>query len=84
MAVEYAATLFSIILMAPAQSSHFCRTELARALREQAYAIKEFALTASDVHQASADVVILEGIKVVVTLTIHGSAVRFPTPIHEG
>jgi hypothetical protein len=57
-------------------SSSFCRTELQRALKEQAFGIQNFSITSSSAQQASALVVLLEGQKLVVQLTTEGFSVR--------
>jgi len=66
-------------------SSSFCRTELQRALKEQAFGIQTFSITSSSAEQASASVVLLEGQKLVVQLTSQGYSVvnLKPTHIHE-
>ena len=56
-------------------SSSFCRTELQRALKEQAFGIQTFSITSSSAEQASASVILLEGQKVVVQLTSQGYSV---------
>jgi len=52
-------------------SSSFCHTELHRALKEQTFGIKSFAVSSSN-EQASASVVLLEGPKVIIQLTTQG------------
>ncbi|KAF8807139.1 hypothetical protein BYT27DRAFT_7211017 [Phlegmacium glaucopus] len=66
-------------------SSSFCRTELQRALKEQAFGIQTFSITSSSAQEALASVVLLEGQKLVVKLTTQGfSVVNFKTTkIHE-
>lgn len=62
-------------------SSSFCQTEFQRALKEQAFGIKSFAMVSSSSHQATASVVILEGSKLLVQLTTQGYSVSvFPFP----
>lgn len=66
--------------MAPSSSS-FYQTEFQRALKEQAFGIKSFAMVSSSLHQATASVVILEGSKLLVQLTTQGYSVGvFPFP----
>lgn len=68
--------LFSWIDPMSFSSSSFCRTELQRALKEQAFGIQNFSITSSSAQQASALVVLLEGQKLVVQLTTEGFSVR--------
>ena len=66
--------------MTPSSSS-FCQTEFQRALKEQAFGIKSFAMVSSSPHQATASIVILEGSKLLVQLTTQGYSVGvFPYP----
>ena len=55
--------------------SSFCRTELQKALKEQAFGIQTFSITSSSAEQASALVVLLEGQRLVVQLTTEGFSV---------
>ena len=61
--------------MSFSSSSSFCRTELQRALKEQAFGIQNFSITSSSAEQASALVVLLEGQRLVVQLTTEGFSV---------
>lgn len=62
-------------------SSSFCRTELQRALKEQAFGIQNFSITSSSSQQASALVVLLEGQRLVVQLTTRGFSVCKKSPL---
>jgi len=66
-------------------TSSFCRTELERALKEQAFGIQNFTITSCSAEQASASVALLEGQKHVVQLTAEGFSVvnLKPTKTHE-
>ena len=56
-------------------TSSFCRTELQRALKEQAFGIQNFSITSCSAEQASASVVLLEGHRLVIQLTTEGFSV---------
>ena len=58
-----------------AQPTSFCYTEFERALKEQAFGIKSFAMVSSSPRQATAFIVILEGSKLPVHLTTQGYSV---------
>ena len=60
----------------------FYQTEFQRALKEQAFGIKSFAMVSSSLYQATASIVTLEGSKLLVQLTTQGYSVGvFPFPI---
>jgi len=61
--------------LASSSSSSFCRAELQRALKEQAFGIQKFSITSSSAQEASALVVLLEGQNLVVKLTSQGFSV---------
>lgn len=56
-------------------SSSFCHTEFQRALKEQAFGIKSFAMVSSSSHQATASIVTLEGSNLLVQLTTQGYSI---------
>jgi hypothetical protein len=66
---------FSKEIPMTASSSSFYQTEFQRALEEQAFGIKSFAMVSSSSHQATASIVILEGSKLLVQLTTQGYSV---------
>ncbi|KAF9533236.1 hypothetical protein CPB83DRAFT_738974, partial [Crepidotus variabilis] len=54
----------------------FCQTELQRALKEQEFGIKSFSMNASSsTNSATANVVLLEGQKMLVQLTMQGYSI---------
>lgn len=53
----------------------FCNTELHRALSEQAFGIKSFAVSSSSPQQAIATIELLDGPKITVQLTTQGYSV---------
>ncbi|KAF8169260.1 hypothetical protein BJ912DRAFT_912986 [Pholiota molesta] len=72
----------------PKQAMHsppsFCDTELHRALSEQAFGIKSFAVSSSSPQQAIATIVLLDGPKITVQLTTQGYSVdRLDYRIYE-
>jgi len=61
-------------------SSSFWHTEFQRALKEQAFGIKSFAMVSSSSQEATASIVTLEGSKLLVQLTTQGYSVGVPFP----
>lgn len=64
-----------------ASTFSFCHSELERALKEQAFGIKKFAITSSSGQQAIATVVLLDGAKLLVQLTTQGYSVSDRCPL---
>ncbi len=64
----------------PMSTTPFCVAELEQALKEQAFGITTFTLFPSSSETAIVSVVLLEGEKVDIQLTLQGYSVRLPFP----